>query len=450
MKFIGTDADDSLSGTEGDDEFDMRQAGRDTVSGLGGNDIFLFGDKLTARDAIDGGAGNDTLVLRGDYSAGLEFTAETITDVESLVLWADFDYVLSFAGGVLDGPMTVDASNIVDGSATIDGRDETGGSFTFVDSAGNDTLIGGDQGDTFNTSNGGKETLGGRNGDDIFHLGGTFTRKDKIDGGSGSDAITIVGDYSGGIVFKDATMAGVETIFLTSGFSYAFTLTDANVDAGATFTVEALALGVGRSVTLDGSLETDGRFDIRSGSGDDVLLLGAGNDIVVASGGSDTVAGGDGGDDISAGSGNDDVNGGAGADIIFGAGGADVLAGGDGADTFKYLLPSDATSVNYDTVVGFAGAEDRFDLVAPVLGVSAAVTEGSLSTATFDADLAAAVDAPHLKVNRAVLFTPDAGDLAGHTFLIIDRNGMAGYQASADIVIEFEDRSGALTSANFI
>jgi hypothetical protein len=36
----------------------------------------------------------------------------------------------------------------------------------------------------------------------------------------------------------------------------------------------------------------------------------------------------------------------------------------------------------------------------------------------------------------AVLFTPTTGNLAGHAFLIVDENGVAGYQAGADVVIE--------------
>ena len=57
------------------------------------------------------------------------------------------------------------------------------------------------------------------------------------------------------------------------------------------------------------------------------------------------------------------------------------------------------------------------------------------ATATFDHDLAAAVNAAHLKAHEAVLFAPTGGSLAGDTFLIIDANGVAGYQASKDYVI---------------
>jgi len=35
-----------------------------------------------------------------------------------------------------------------------------------------------------------------------------------------------------------------------------------------------------------------------------------------------------------------------------------------------------------------------------------------------------------------VLFTPSSGGYHGDTFLIIDENGVAGYQAGQDLVIE--------------
>jgi hypothetical protein len=61
---------------------------------------------------------------------------------------------------------------------------------------------------------------------------------------------------------------------------------------------------------------------------------------------------------------------------------------------------------------------------------------GALSTATFDTDMGAAM-AGVLNPNGAVLFTASSGDLAGHLFLAVDQNGVAGYQAGQDFVIEF-------------
>ena len=39
-----------------------------------------------------------------------------------------------------------------------------------------------------------------------------------------------------------------------------------------------------------------------------------------------------------------------------------------------------------------------------------------------------------LGAGQAVWFAPDAGDLAGTIFLVVDANGIAGYQAGEDYV----------------
>ena len=66
------------------------------------------------------------------------------------------------------------------------------------------------------------------------------------------------------------------------------------------------------------------------------------------------------------------------------------------------------------------------------------INTGTLSTASFDADLGAAVSGA-LGAGKAVLFTADAGSFAGRAFLVADGNGLAGYQAGEDYVIELID-----------
>ena len=62
-------------------------------------------------------------------------------------------------------------------------------------------------------------------------------------------------------------------------------------------------------------------------------------------------------------------------------------------------------------------------------------TTGSLSDtsqAIFDAGLASNMGA--LTNGRAIFFTPNGGTLAGQTFLVVDGNGTADYQAGQDYV----------------
>ncbi|MCW5737423.1 MAG: hypothetical protein KIS73_25080, partial [Enhydrobacter sp.] len=72
--------------------------------------------------------------------------------------------------------------------------------------------------------------------------------------------------------------------------------------------------------------------------------------------------------------------------------------------------------------------------------------------ATFDADLAAALNATALLTNHAVLFNPNAGGHAGQTFLVVDANATAGYQAGQDLVVRLEAplNLGSLDKTDFI
>jgi Ca2+-binding RTX toxin-like protein len=209
----------------------------------------------------------------------------------------------------------------------------------------------------------------------------------------------------------DTALAGYEDIVFLDGNTYSLSSGDSGVAAGGTLTVTAAALGKGHGLSFDGSGEKDGRFLLEGGAG------------------------------------SDDFRGGAGADRIIGGGGADRLAGGSGADRFVYGSSAESTGASYDTLVGFDFREDVLDLPVAVTGLGAAVTKGSLSAASFDADLAKALSG--LGAGQAALFTADKGDLAGKAFLVVDGNGQAGYQAGADFVFLLDKAVGDLTGTAF-
>ena len=224
---------------------------------------------------------------------------------------------------------------------------------------------------------------------------------------------------------------------------------------------------------------TSGADVLSGGAGNDTLMGGAGNDTLSGNSGNDVLNGGDGNDTasystasggvtvnlaltaaqfISVGEGSDTLKsienvigsnyadtllgsstanvilGGAGNDTITGGGGADSLNGGAGSDTFVYKVAADSTSANRDTITGFDPISDKIDTWGTVTGIDAALNAGTLSTATFDSNLASAMSTK-LKAHHAILFTPNAGTLSGHQFLVIDMNGVAGYQAGSDLVI---------------
>jgi len=306
--FTGTPGNDNLTGTSGDDVFNMGQGGDDVVSGLGGHDVFHYGAAFNAHDSVDGGTGSDTLVLNGDYSAGVTFGATTLTNVEIIQLLAGNSYKLTSN----DATVASGASMSVDGTALgsgdslyFNGTAETDGRLILNGGAGNDTLLGGAQDDvlnggagdnilrggagddTFKLMHGGNDTASGGSGNDVFELGAALTAADSINGGGGSDVVKLNGDYSGGLTFGATTMTAVRTLQLLGSHSYSLTMNDGNLAANQPLTVDATRIGSGHTLTFDGSAESSGNFTIdfagNFGSGD-AIQGGGGNDTLSLSG----------------------------------------------------------------------------------------------------------------------------------------------------------------------
>jgi len=319
----GTSGNDTLNGTSGNDVFDVSQGGNDTVNGLAGDDIVSFGATFNGNDVVNGGTGNDIIRIAGDYSAGITLGTNTLNSVEEIQLGAGFNYKLTTvdANVAAGAQLKIDASNLVAGNTlTFNGAAETNGTFDIIGGAGNDVLTGGAGNDTFDLSHGGEDTVNGGAGDDTFNFGATFDASDVVNGGAGSDLIRLQGDYSGGLTLGADTITGVEEIQVGAGFNYNLTTVDANVAAGAQLKIDAINLAAGNTLTFNGSAETDGKFNIIGGAGNDVLTGGAGNDIFdLSQGGEDTVNGGAGDDIIKMGAAldpNDVINGGTGTNKI--------------------------------------------------------------------------------------------------------------------------------------
>jgi Ca2+-binding RTX toxin-like protein len=211
------------------------------------------------------------------------------------------------------------------------------------------------------------------------------------------DLLDISGDFSGGFLIGEI-IRGLDIIVLRGGNDYNFTATDDLVQRGHTLTISAMPLAAGDSFLFDGSGETDGKF---------ILLGSRGTDVFIGGGGDDR---------------------------IYGNEGADILAGGGGADTFGYSFASDSSGPDYDTIGDFDAALDRIALgnKGGVTGFIDAIESGTLSLGSFDDDLGALLGG--LGANQAAWVAPDAGDLAGTIFLVVDGNGEAGYQAGEDYV----------------
>lgn len=295
------------------------------------------------------------------------------------------------------------AVNANDGDDLLTGG---AGADTFNGGNGNDVLIGNGGNDTLIASKG-NDTLSGGAGDDALVMNNGLTTTDTIDGGDGRDVMTIAGVYAAPIVFVDGEVSNVEVIKFGGGHSFNVTTTDDMVDAGGKLTINGSSLTKTDTLVFNGSAETDGHFNIVGGLGND------------------TFTGGD---------------------------GADTMTGNGGNDVFVYQDVSQSTGLTHDKIVGYDATAEKFDLDVTVTGINTAFSGGKLTTANFDANLTAAVTAAHLAAGHAVLFTATAGNLSGHTFLVVDANGTAGYQAGQDYVMEISAGThlASLSTGDFI
>ena len=132
-----------------------------------------------------------------------------------------------------------------------------------------------------------------------------------------------------------------------------------------------------------------------------------------------------------------------------------LLVAGGGADgRFVYASALDSTGMNfrYDfRVQFFPSIVSMFRrTISNPLSTLPSIRAFWIQSGSFNSELAAAVDTDHLAGNDAVLFTPDSGSLAGHTFLIVDLNGAAGYQAGEDLVVNLTGATGTLVKGDFV
>jgi hypothetical protein len=389
-------------------------AGAGTAQLTGGqmDDTFYFNvaghGGFTASDRLDGQAGYDRLHLDGDYSGAhaVVFANATMINVEEIDLTGGFSYNLEIAANTVAG----DATLTVDGSAlgaadvlTFNGaKTAAPAALDITGGAGNDVLTGGKGDDVFDLSHGGDDTASGGAGDDTFNMGFGLTATDRLDGGTGMNVVNIDGIYMGDntLVFSATTMVNIQQLVLGNSDPsncYDITTNDANVAAGQTMQIAGADLLSSQTLTFNGSAETDGHFFIAGGAA------------------------------------------------------SDNLTGGALSDTFFYSTGIAVDGAVRDTIHAFDFANDIVEF-ASVDAIAAAVTGGTVNAATIDADLAHNLSATVLPAHDALLYTAKTGNLAGHVFLIVDGNGVAGYQSGADLVIELQGalHTASISAANFI
>ena len=442
-----------------------------------GKDFTGGNDRLTldVRASLAGGA----LILVGDaYALNCESGAVIHNGNDSLALIAN-----TGQGGTLygDGEEAIFATpvpgsaidvHVIDGDDTLTGGD--GGDRLFGDTIyvgdGSSGGIGGrfrqDGGSDVLDGRGGNDTINGGGGIDtvVFGLdlsvhvnlngipGSGATPADWIEAiGQGNDQLTgienVTGSSQADVIIGNAAaniingMAGADQMAGGAGndtyhVDAAGDITTENANAGTDLVISTISRTLGNNLenlTLSGTAIIDGNGNALA-------------NLITGNAAANTLRGYDG---------SDTLVGNAGADLLIGGNARDVLKPGidTSRDTIKFAAVAESTGPTRDIVYDMdLNGEDRFDFVAVPTSIHAMVTTGALDTSSFDANLTAAIGVGQMGVGQAVLFDPSAGNLnqAGHLYLVVDANGVAGYQAGADHVIELFNAVGTLTLDDFI
>jgi len=277
-----------------------------------GNDSFTSLSGSSVGGSIRGGHGDDLYVIGNRADMVLEQAGEGIDEVRT-ALGSRSDFAAMYI-------LPANVENLTGTSATGQGVYGNALDNVIKMGAGGDLIV---------LQDGGDDRVESGGGNDFIYYGVAFTNADSNDGGTGNDTVGLLGNYT--LTFDADDLVSIEALAAYSSGnpaapnSYNLTTVDANVAAGGHLTVTGMSLSKIETLVFNGAAETDGRFTINGGKGDDT------------------------------------ITGGMGKDLIWGNLGADVLRGGGGNDSFEYYAIADSTIGSRDIIMDFS-AGDKINL----------------------------------------------------------------------------------------
>jgi Ca2+-binding RTX toxin-like protein len=308
--YRGGAGNDTFTGGNGNDTFEGG-AGVDTLNGGEGNDTLVVSGANDVSDVLNGGNGTDTIKVTGTTAVTLTNFKATVQSIET---WTGNGE--SLLGTAANNTFDLSGLTTVTGLTTIDAG------------AGNDTLIASNLVGMTLTGGAGVDTVTGGAKDDTVVISGANDTSDKISGGAGTNTIEVRGS----------------TAVTLGGF-----------DAGA----QSFSKWVGNNQAVLGTAaaNTFDFADLTDVAGITFVDSGAGNDIIIGTDGYNW--------DLRGGTGDDVLTGGDGNDTFLGGAGADIITGNAGTDTVSYANSSKGVTVNLRT--GFAtGGDATGDKVAGI------------------------------------------------------------------------------------
>ncbi|TFW16539.1 tandem-95 repeat protein [Massilia arenosa] len=209
--FLGTRKTDTLIGTDGDDLIDGA-GGADTLSGGGGNDSIVYQNDANRGSSIDGGSGEDTLIVRQAASIDLAATNQDA----------------GFRANRISGFEHVDASA---SSAAV----------TLAGSAGANRLSGGAGSDLIRGGAGADMLRGGAGGDTFVYAAGDSTaaaRDTILDFTVGADKIDLRPLAAEGVLHWSGNRAEAHGVWFERSGASTLVYADADGDGQADLVLE--------------------------------------------------------------------------------------------------------------------------------------------------------------------------------------------------------------------
>jgi Ca2+-binding RTX toxin-like protein len=454
------------TGTAGNDTINQSQEiGAGTIVGLAGSDCLFTG---TGQASVDGGPGNDDIVLQGGNTGTAvggpdnDFIRDNGTNIGSMIL----------AGN--EGADTITAAASTNRQTITGGNDASDGPDSLVGSTAADVILGNGGNDTIDGTRGSDTMVGGAGNDTIFSTAASFNY--FIFGNEGNDTIAMP---ASGTVFGGQ---GDDSIDVREGGTLQLFGGEGND------TIDAFATGV--ATILGGNDSADGNDHISGSIGNDVIFGNGGadtiltlnpfspasrdtiiggfsgdaiqgdrdNDFIYGNEGDDTIADTGGDNTVFAGQGDDNValgSLGSGNTLVFGNEGNDTIAAdadgdtvtlGPGADVFRFLT-NGTNLVDVTEVTDLNWGEDRFRVLSQIsfasnvdgLGVSGATLAARANSALqIESQLA------NGSTQVAAQFT-----FSGRTYVVINQNSGVSFDEASDLLVDITGFVGSISSGRF-
>ena len=373
---IGGKGNDRLEGSYGDDTYIWNLGdGFDTIYDYNGgntdNDTIKFGEGISFEDLSFERDGNSLIIyVNNDKTQGikikdyyssysqvekLEFADESVVETSTIAVTTDRSDALAAQDITgTDNNDTLTGGNFGDTLTGNDGNDVINGGAgndTLKGNSGNDTLIGGK----------GNDHLEGSYGDDtyIWNLGDGFDTIYDYNGGN-TDNDTI--KFGEGISFEDLLFerdGNSLIIYVNNDKTQGIKIKDYYSSYSQVEKLEFADESVVEMSTVAVTIDRSDALAAQDITGTD------NNDILTGGNFGDTLTGNDGDDVIDGGAGNDTLRGNSGNDTLIGGKGNDRLEGSYGDDTYIWNLGD-----GFDTIYDYNGGNTDNDTIKFGEGIS--------------------------------------------------------------------------------